>query len=287
VELVLKLGGAAWDNYLQEPESAERQEVAAGIAEGRLTWRAFGGVKSYVAAGHIRFDDDGVPATTAYEAGLRVDGARHGIQAGARLEPGRRAPELDDAGEVADIRRYRARYFGRSPLLEWSLGGERVEQRFDDQAGRGSAAHLVRAAVTYRGLGQALVPEVGLGWAMRDATGETEDERQRILHIGLRSKPVSPVSVALRFESTRRDFVVADARARNFGREDVRRRWIVEGEVELTRQIGVSVQYSLVEGRSTRVDRSFRAQSATAGLTVTLGSARRAVTRNPPRPGPD
>src|SRR5688572_10286739 len=74
VELTLKLGGAAWDHFLQEAESDPRQEVAAGIAEGRLAWRAFGGLKTYVVAGHIRYDYDDVPSTVAYEVGLRLDG---------------------------------------------------------------------------------------------------------------------------------------------------------------------------------------------------------------------
>src|SRR5688572_10443122 len=169
VEVTLKVGGAAWDNFLQEPESDPAQEVAAGIAEGRLTWRAFAGLKGYLEAGHIRYDYDDVPSTAAYEAGFRLDGRRHGLQAGARLEPGRRAPELDDAGEVADIRKYRARYFGRSRALDWSLGGERVEQLFDEGVGRQSTAHRARAALVYRGFGERIAPEAAFGWALRDA----------------------------------------------------------------------------------------------------------------------
>lgn len=279
LELVLKLGGGAWDNFLQGPETDPRQEVAAAIAEGRLAWRLFGAVKSYVEAGHIRYYDDDVPSTAAYEAGLRLDGAHHGVQASARLEPGRRAPELDDAAEIADIRKYRARYFGHSRALDWSLGGERVEQRFDGTAARESAAHRVRAAVVYRGFGDRLAPEVALGWAVRDAAGEADDERQRTLQLGVRSRPVPPLSLAVRFESTQRRFVVTDVRARNFGREDTRRRWVLEGEVNLTRQVAFSLQYSLVEGDSTRADRDFKAQNAAAGLTVTLGSTRRPVAR--------
>ena len=284
VELTLKLGGAAWDNFLQEAESDPRQEVAAGIAEGRLAWRAFGGLKTYVEAGHIRYDDDDVPSTVAYEAGLRLDGARHGFQVGARLEPGRRAPELDDAAEVADIRKYRARYFGHSRAFDWSLGGESVEQRFDGGPARESTAHRARAALVYRGFGGRLAPEVAFGWGLRDATGETEDERQRTLQLGIRSRPVSPLSMAVRFESTQRRFVVTDTRARNFGREDTRRRWTVEGELDLTRQLAFSVQYSIVKGLSTRADRDFTAQNASAGLTVTLGSTRVARSPRPPRP---
>jgi AMIN domain len=283
VEVTLKLGGAAWDNFLQE--SDPHQEVAAGIAEGRLAWRAFAGVKSYVEVGHIRYDYDDVPSTVAYEAGFRWDSARHGFQAAGRLEPGRRAPELDDAAEVADIRKYKARYFGHSRAFEWSMGGERVEQRFDGGPARESTGHRARAALLYRGFGERIAPEVAFGWGLRDATGEAEDERQRTLQLGIRSRPVSPLSVAVRFESTRRRFVVADVRARNFGREDTRRRWILEGEIDLTRQLAFSVQYSLVEGVSTRADRDFTEQNASAGLTVTLGSTR-AAARSPRRQRP-
>jgi len=286
VELVLKLGGAVWDNFLQDPESDPRREVAAGIAEGRLTWRVIAGVKSYVEAGHIRYDHDDVPSTAAYEAGLRLDGAQHGFQAGARLEPGRRAPELDDAGDVADIRKYRARYFGHSRAFDWSLGGERVEQRFDVGAGRESTAHRARAALVYRGFGERFAPEVGFGWALRDATGEAEDERQRTLQVGMRSRPVSPLSVAVRFESTQRRFLVTDTLASNFGREDTRRRWVLEGEINLTRQLAFSLEYNLVDGDSTRADRDFTAQTVAVGLTVTLGSTRRAAARSPRRQRP-
>jgi hypothetical protein len=286
VELVLKLGGAAWDNFLQDPESDPRQGVAAGIAEGRFTWRVFGGVKSYIEAGHIRYDYGGVPSTAAYAAGIRLDGAHHGFQAGARLEPGRRAPELDDAGDVADIRKYRARYFGHSRAFHWSLGGERVEQRFDVGAGRESTAHRARAALVYRGFGERFAPELGFGWALRDATGEVEDERQRTLQVGIRSRPVSPLSVAVRFESTQRRFVVTDSLASNFGREDTRRRFVLEGEINLTRQLALSLEYSLVEGDSTRADRDFTAQTVAAGVTVTLGSTRRAAARSPRKQRP-
>jgi hypothetical protein len=248
-------------------------------------------MKSYVEAGRIHYDYDDVPSTTAYEAGLRLDGRHHGFQAGARLEPGRRAPELDDAGEVADIRKYRARYFGHSSALDWSLGGERIEQRFDGRPGRGSTAHRVRAAVVYRNFGEWLAPEVGLGWALRDASGEAEDERLRTLRLGIRSRPVPALSLAVRFESTQRHFVVTDIRARNFGREDTRRLWIVEGEINLTRQLAFNLQYSLLEGDSTRADRDFTAQDVAAGLTVTLGStgrplARSARSRHPAQPLP-
>lgn len=283
LELVLKLGGAAWDNFLQDPETDPRQEVAAGFAEARLTWRLFGRFKSYVEAGHIRYDHEEVPATTGYEAGLRLDGAHHGFQAGARWEPGRRAPELDDAAEIADIRKYRARYFGHRGALDWSLGGERIEQRFEERPGRASTAHRARVTLVYRGLRGRLVPEAAFGLALRDAT---EDERERTLQLGLRSRPLSPLSLAVRFESTQRRFLVTDAGASNFRRQDTRRRWILEGEINLTRQLAFSLQYSLLQGDSTRADRRFTAQNAAAGLTVTLGSTRGELDRRPRRPRP-
>ena len=83
-ELVLKLGGGAWDNFFQDPATDSRQDVAARFAEGRLTWRMFGRFKSYVDVGHIRYDHEDVTATTGYEGGFRLDGADHGFQAGAR-----------------------------------------------------------------------------------------------------------------------------------------------------------------------------------------------------------
>jgi hypothetical protein len=280
-ELVLKMGGGAWDNFLQGPDSRPRQEVAAGIAEGRLTWRVFGGVKSYLEAGHIRYD--AVPSTTAYGVGLRVDGPRHGFQVGGRLEPDRRAPELNDAGDVSDIRWYRARYFGHSRAFNWSLSGERLEQRFEEFAARESTAHGLRAAILYRAFDGRLAPELGFGWSVHDASGETEDERQRTLQFAIRATPVRPLALAIRFERTQRHFVVTETRARNFGREDTRRRWVLEGEIKLSRQLAFSLLYTLVEGDSTRAGRDFTARNAAAGLTVTLGSTRRPVAESPRR----
>jgi hypothetical protein len=280
-ELVFKMGGAAWDNFLQAPDSRPSQEVAAGVAEGRLTWRVSGGVKGYLETGHIRYD--AVPSTTAYGVGLRVDGVRHGFQVGARLEPDRRAPELNDAGDVSDIRWYRARYFGRGRSFNWSLSGERLEQRFEGFAARESTAQGLRAAILYRAFDGRLAPELGLGWSVVDASGETDDERQRTLQLGLRATPVRPVALAIRFELTQRHFVVTETRARNFGREDTRRRWILDGEIKLSRHLAFSLLYTLLDGDSTRAGRDFTARNAAAGLTVALGSTRRPVPESPRR----
>jgi hypothetical protein len=241
----------------------------------------FGGVKSYLEAGHIRYD--AVPSTTAYGVGLRLDGARHGFQVGARLEPDRRAPELNDAGDVSDMRWYRARYFGHRRAFNWSLSGERLEQRFEGFAARESTAHGLRAAILYRAFDGRLAPELGFGWSVHDASGETEDERQRTLQFGIRTTPVRPLALAIRFERTQRHFVVTQTRARNFGRQDTRRRWVLEGEINLSRHLAFSLLYTLVEGDSTRAGRDFTARNAAAGLTVMLGSTRRSVAESPRR----
>jgi hypothetical protein len=282
VELVLRMGGAAWDNFLQVSERHPKQEVAAGIAEARLTWRVFGGLKTYVETGHIHYD--AVPSTTAFGGGLRLDGARHGFQLGARLEPNRRAPELNDTGDVSDIRWYRARYFGRGGTFDWSLSGERLAQRFEELPFQEIKGQGVRAALVYRALGGNLAPEVGFGWSVHDSTIDSEDDRQRLLQLGLRARPVRPLALAVRFDQTQRRFVIENTRSRNFGRKDTRRRWVLEAEIKLTRHLALALVYSLTESGSTRADRDFTARNASAGLTVALGSTRRAVPKGPGRP---
>lgn len=289
-ELVLTMGGSAWDNFLQRSARDEAQEVVAGVSEARLTWRMSGGVKGYLEGGHLRYDS--VTASTAFGGGLRVDGSRHGFQLGARLEPNRRSPELNDDGDASDMRGYKAQYFGQGGPLRWLLAGERLEQRFDALASRDSTVQGLRTTILYRAFNGKLAPEVGFGWWARDASRANDDERQRTLMAGIHSRPLRPLELSIRFEHTQRRFVVTDGSARNFGREDVRRRWTFEVDGNLSRQLALGVMYARLDGDSNRSGRQFSSQNVAAGLTVRLGSTRRPGDRRrrgepPAKPMPD
>jgi hypothetical protein len=282
-ELRLNLGGERWENLLQAPAGSPQEDLSAVRSDARVTLRLLPRtpLKAYAEVGQARYGAR--PSALAYGVGLGFDGPRHAVQLMTRLDRNRPAADLGDVADADnDVVNLRLRWALRTRRFEWWLGGDRSEQRFTEAPSRDSRQHGVQTGILFRAFGGRLAPELGLGWAQLEGALESEDYGQARLTLGLRYSPARSATLTTRFENTLRSYATVDPRARNFGREDVRRRWSLGAQFRVTRHTAWTVLYDRFSGDSSRPGRAFTASNLGTSVTVKLGS-----TAGPPdRPVP-
>ncbi len=273
LELRLDVGGTSYDNFHQAPDGEPQEEVLAAVAEARLTWkpRPRQPFKGYVEAARLEYDV--LPSSSAYGAGLRLEGARHGFDLSSHLARGRSAPGIGDVVETADILRHRGRYSLRSDRWEWWLGAERLDQRFDAVPQRRSELGAIGTGLVLRTFGRAFAPEIGAWRLERDSTTDSADYRGDEIYGRLRFSPLRTFAFEVLYQQERRDYVTPDPDAGNFERRDRRDRWTLRTEVLLHSVLAWNLQYYWLEGDSTREGRAFTSEGFATGLTVKLGAS--------------
>lgn len=282
-EVQAAIGASRWGNLRRAPEGEEGPAVGAGRAEGRLAWRPVHRLplQGVVELAETRYRS--LPSSSAYGLGLRYATRHHSIDVSSRFERDRRALEIGDSFEAADLLRHRARYSLRGRRLEWSLAGEHFTMEPDTGPSRGGHLEGIETAWLFRVFGRVFAPRLGVGWARWDAPGEGSDYGERSFGLELRFSPSRRFAFSLEGERRDRDYVTEDTGDGNFERRDLRHRWRAETEVLLTDTILARLSWDRLEGDSTRASRVFTAETLSAGLVLKMGATARPFE---PRPEP-
>jgi hypothetical protein len=292
LELRLNLGGERSDNLRQSPTGGPREQSSAARTEGRLTCRLLPVIplKSYVELGQVRYAHR--DATTAFGAGLGLDGEKHAVQLVTRFERDRPSIDLGDGLNFNnDTMTLRLRYALRTKRLEAWVFGERVDLRCPERPIRNGALFGGQAGVLYLGLSRRVAPELSFGWQRNDAVGDSEiDFRQTRAQVGARLTPGRIVAITARLEYLDRTHEIINPASRNFGRRDRRFDGNLQAQFRLARNVAWTIVYDRLDGNSSRTNREFMSHFVSGMLTVRMGSTEasrkplRAPGARPPTP---
>ena len=273
LELQVSLDGSSSDNYFRAPDDRPQAEVRATTTAGRLTWKwnRKKPLKSYLMFGQTLYDE--FPSTTSYGAGLRYEGRRHSFDVSARFSRNRRALDLDETFEAADMFLNQAVYALRSKRWEWRLIGQFIDQEFDETSRNDGRFYIGQTSLLYRGFGRKFAPEIGTAWARRDAVTESQNYAEQDIYLKLRFSPIRLLAFQASVRDRYRSYDTPDPLSSNFGRQDTRRRWTLRSRVLITRKVAWQLTYSRQEGDSTREGRAFTSNDFSSGISLKLGSA--------------
>lgn len=270
-ETGIELQSLFYDNFFQLPESEPQQDVEGLRAEGRLTWRPREQwpLELFGLAGATAYGDD-LEETLLLGGGLRWDGLVDLVDLGVRFEADRPSFEVGDTFGTADLVAVSGLYSHRIADA-WEISALADHQRLDYEVddGRDSLFRSAGGAVRYRGWGSVLSPEVGVEVGERDADDANEDNDQTDLWLKLRSAPVRPLYLSLRYRHRVRDYAVDDPAASNFGREDDRAQIAFTADWRTSDLLTWTLYYTWEDADSTKETRVFDTQLLAVGVRLT------------------
>lgn len=270
-ETGLHVQGLFFDNFFQLPDDEPQQDVEALRAEGRLAWRPDGGpLELFGVAGATTWSED-LDETLLVGGGVRWDGLVDDLEVGLRYEADRPSFEVGDTFGTADLLDLGAVYSHRLSD-DWEVSALADFERLDYEADDGRDSDFVNggAAVRYRGWGYDLSPEIGVEIGDRDADDPNEDHEQTDLWLKLRSAPVPPLYLTLRYRVRTRDYDSDDPLASNFRREDDRDQVVVTADWTTSDLLTWTLYYAWEDADSTKTARIFTTQLLALGLRLTM-----------------
>ncbi|MDX1630537.1 MAG: hypothetical protein R3234_01645 [Thermoanaerobaculia bacterium] len=271
LEWQVRLLGFHFDNFFQAPEDLPERDVEAarGEVRGSYRLRPEGTTSLFATAGFTAYRE-GLDDSPVAGIGLESETERREWLLG--LEHTRDQPVFDvgDELEQADTLRFEGAWGYRvTEGWEATLLGEWERQDFELTPGKDNDLYSAGGAIRYRGWGYELSPEIGMDVGRRDADDPNEDHDQQDLWLKLRSVPVPPLYVSLRYRLRTREYTVGDPLASNFGREDDRDYWTLNARYRLTDRVALDLYYNYLDADSDKESRIFTTQIL--GLGVTFG----------------
>lgn len=266
------LQGLFFDNFFQLSDDEPQRDVEALRAEGRLSGRPRSEwpLEVYGVAGATSYGGEGLGESLLVGGGLRWDGLVDLIELDLRYEADRPSFEVGDAFGIADLLDVGGLYSHRI-ADSWVISALANHQRLDYAAddGRDSFFRSVGAAVRYRGWGDAFSPEVGVEVGQRDADAADEDHDRTDLWLELRSAPIRPLALGLRYRHRVRDYSVDDPAASNFRREDDRDQMVLSADWRTGDLLTWTVYYAREDADSSKATRVFDTQLLAVGVRLT------------------
>lgn len=267
----LHVQGLFFDNFFQLPAAEPQEDVEALRAEGRLTMRprAQWPLEVYGVAGATAYSGD-LEETLLLGGGVRWDGLVDLIELDLRYETDRPSFEVGDTFGTADLLHAGGLYSHRIADA-WEISALAEHQRLDYAAddGRDSVFRSAGGAVRYRGWGYDLSPEIGLEVGKRNADDANEDNDQTDLWLKLRSAPIPPLYLSLRFRHRQRDYSVSDPTASNFRRDDDRDQVVLAADWTTSDLVTWTLYYAWEDADSTKETRIFDTRMLAIGLRLT------------------
>jgi len=268
MEFRLHLERSRYDNFYRVPEDEVAGDTTADRALLRVLWSLFENrpYQLFAEAQQTAYTDQ--PSAEVFAGGFRLDGERHYVELRGEVSRDRPSSDLEDDPDPADVQRFAGEYDVQvSRHWQVSTGGH-LEDRTHDQPGRASQAVDAGTALRWRGRGSLFSPELGVAWGRKNADRVNEEYSQRDLIVRLRSRPLDPLYVSLRYRYRDRDYDAESIRASNFGREDTRDEWTLRADWTLARFAIVNLEYVWMDGQSSRPDKAFESSELALGLTL-------------------
>ena len=261
----VRLGGMIFDNFFEATEGP-KESVLAAILAGGLAFRLTEGSPFEVHLAAERVIYEGFDPSSTITAGLRFQAKPHAWNLTARYLRGRPGREVGDEFDRVNAMGLAGEYSYRI-TKEFEVFGlaqvrHETSEFFPDRTVDG---HAVGAGVRYRGPHN-LSPEIGVTVGGRSVSQPGEDLSQREGYLALRWTPTRSTYVSARYRRRGRSYTIADAAARNFGREDTRHQLTLAAD--WTRgNVVWNLYYTLEDANSSQSSGNFTTQMLSLGLT--------------------
>lgn len=266
----LRLQGYHFDNFFQAGDSALEEDIQAGGAELRLATRLsrVHPVDAYVRGNYLVYDDDRLDRTWGGRVGLQQNGRVHSFDAHVDRQLDRPTFDVGDQFARADIATFSGSYSNRfHPSWQFGVNGLHSDESFELAPEKDSDFTAGGATLRYRGFGSAFSPEIGFLAGDRNVVDPNEDYRQNDYVLQIRSAPVRPLYLSLRYRHRERDYRIDDPDARNFGRDDERRQWALTAELATGSVVRWTLYATHEDVDSTRPSRDFDTSLILLGIT--------------------
>jgi len=246
------------ENFFQAPEGQEEEDVTAVQGEVGANVKLTDALTAFGHVNWMHYNDDALEDSPGARVGLRGNSRPHAFEVYAEALNDRPSFELDEfAG--ADIRRLNGEYAYRF-LDDWqvSVDGDVEQQEFDNDL-RDNEFSALGAAVRWRG-SRVFSPEIGLRLGERDVNDETQTYDQRDVYLQIRSQPVPPLYLSVRFRNRTRDY-------QNIDREDDRRQITVGADYTISKSLVLNLYGAKEDVDSSVEGRDFETGFWLAGVT--------------------
>ena len=203
-----------YQNFFQAPKGQPEEDVTALQAEVGANVKVSNAVTVFGNLNLLHFNDDTLEDSPGGRIGVRGDLRPHAYEVYAEVLSNRPSFELDEfAG--ADIRRVHGEYSYRL-LQDWQLSvdADLEQQEFDNDI-RDNDYVGFGPAVRWRG-SRVFSPELGFRMGEREVNDASQTYDQREWYLQIRSQPVQPLYLSVRYRDRTRDY-------QNVDREDQRR----------------------------------------------------------------
>ncbi len=265
----LKGQGQLYDNFFQRASGQDQEDVRAVFGEvgtsvglSRTTpLRAFGSFND------LRFDDNRLDASPGIRVGLRSEGRPHAFEVYVEQLQNRPSFEIGDQFDRADIRNIVGDYSYRF-AKDWqvSVSGELQNQDVDVTNTRDNDFWYAGAALRWR-RSRLFSPEIGFRTGTRDVTDDTLSYDQDELYLQVRSSPIPPLYLSVRYRNRKRDYTTGVTTVSEFGREDKRRQITVGVDYTISPPLTVNFYGSHENADVNRAGRDFTTALYLLGLT--------------------
>lgn len=269
LDVELSLFPMRFDNFFQAPDGAPQEDIDAGRVEARIAYRLLSDrpLALTAEAGYTAYGQ-GLDDSPSVGIGLESQGRPHEWALGAAFRVDQPVFDVGDELEQADILALAGDY-GYRLGDDWELHalGEWTHQSFEIIDRKNNDLWGLGGAVRYRGWGYAFSPEIGFLTGERDVDDPTEDHDQQDVWLKVRSIPVDPIYLSLRYRVRSRDYETDDLQASNFGREDDRDQWTLAADYRITPRWTANLYVDYLDAESTKESRTF--DTTLFGLGVT------------------
>jgi hypothetical protein len=248
----------SFENFFQATEGQEEEDVTAVQGEVGANVKLTNTLTAYGNVNWLHYNDDTLEDSPGVRLGLRGNARPHAFEVYAEALNDRPSFELDEfAG--ADIRRINGEYAYRF-LQDWqvSFDGDLEQQEYDNDL-RDNEYAALGAAVRWRG-SRVFSPELGFRRGERDVNDSAQTYDQSEVYLQIRSQPVQPLYLSLRFRDRTRDY-------QNIDREDERRQIAFGADYTVSEHLVLNFYGAKEDVDSNVVGRDFDTGFWLAGVT--------------------
>jgi len=266
----IRMGGIQFENFFQLPDDLPRRDLWAGVLETRVEHHLGrdGGFRAYTRADLFQFQHRGV--SPGVLGGFRRVEGIHRFDVSLAAQWNRPRFDSGDSPEQANMLIGYGSYGLNIKSLELAAMIEYVDEALKLRRGLDSVSRDAGFAVRYSGFRRRLSAEVGVMQGTRESTDLAQNYEQETRWVVVRTSAIPRVYASARYRTRVRDFVIDDATARNFGRQDRRRQLTGYVDIALWGNVVWNVSGGLEDADSTRRTSGFRSKQFATTLSVML-----------------
>lgn len=250
---------ARFDNFFQAPDGAPQEDVDTFLVETRIEYQLQPDrpLRLTAEAGYT-FYGQGLDDSPSLGVGLKSEPRPQEWELELGWSGDRPVFDVGDEFDQADVLSLRGDY-GYRLTDAWELHalGEWNQQEFRITRRKDNELYGVGGAVRYRGWGYGFSPEIGFLTGARTVDDPTEEHDQQDVWIKVRSIPIRPLYLSVRYRVRTRDYDTNDPLASNFQREDDRDQWTLAADYRFTDHLRGNLYVDYLDAESTKESRIF------------------------------